>query len=504
MATSNPINETFLQCLSSNSDPSIPISKLVYSPNNSSYLAIYNSSIQNLRFLSSDTPKPQFIITPSDASHVKAAVICSRVHGLQIRVRSGGHDYEGLSYVSKIPFIIIDVSNLRAISINISDNSAWVQAGATIGEVYYRIAEKSRIHGFPAGLCLTLGVGGHFSGGGYGTLMRKYGLAADNIIDAVLVDVNGRILNRESMGEDLFWAIRGGGGASFGVILSWKIRLVPVPPTVTVFRLVRTLEEGAIDLVHRWQEIASNLHEDLFVRVILGFDKNKTMNPLFISLFLGGADKLLPLMNESFPELGLERKDCMEMSWIESMLYFGGQENKSLEVLLDRNIQDRRIYKAKSDYVKEPIPKSVLESVLMKSFYEVEQPVMILSPYGGRMSEIAESEIPFPHRKGNLYKIQYLVYWKESGTEASIQHIGWMRRLYSYMTPYVSKSPREAYLSYRDLDLGRNNIGNTSYEQASVWGLKYFKNNFERLVQVKTKVDPNNFFRDEQSIPATT
>ncbi|KAM3381768.1 hypothetical protein P3S68_007341 [Capsicum galapagoense] len=71
------------------------------------------------------------------------------------------------------------------------------------------------------------------------------------------------------------------------------------------------------------------------------------------------------------------------------------------------------------------------------------------------------------------------------------------------MTSYVSTSPREAYVNYRDLDLGMNKNGNSnfSFAQASEWGNKYFKNNFNRLVQIKTKVDPENFFRHEQSIP---
>ena len=69
------------------------------------------------------------------------------------------------------------------------------------------------------------------------------------------------------------------------------------------------------------------------------------------------------------------------------------------------------------------------------------------------------------------------------------------------MKPYVSKYHRAAYLNYRDLDLGINKKGNTSYSEARVWGGKYFNGNFKRLAQVKSKVDPNNFFRNEQSIP---
>lgn len=103
------------------------------------------------------------------------------------------------------------------IDVDIQVETATVQVGATIGELYYRIWEKSQVHAFPAGVCPTVGVGGHISGGGYGVLLWKYGLTVDNV-----VDVEGRVLDRKSMGEDLFWAIRGGRGASFGVILSYK------------------------------------------------------------------------------------------------------------------------------------------------------------------------------------------------------------------------------------------------------------------------------------------
>jgi len=68
---------------------------------------------------------------------------------------------------------------------------------------------------------------------------------------------------------------------------------------------------------------------------------------------------------------------------------------------------------------------------------------------------------------------------------------------------FQKKNPREAYVNYRDLDIRINKLaGNTSYKQASIWGRKYFKNNFDRLVRVKTAVDPANFFRHERSIPS--
>ncbi|KAF5193341.1 Berberine bridge enzyme-like [Thalictrum thalictroides] len=503
-ATPGSIHENFLLCLSLHSDPSIPI----YSPNSSSYSSILQFSVRNLRFSTPTTPKPELIITALHESHVQAAVICSRKYGLQLRIRSGGHDYEGLSYASDVPFVIVDLLNLQSISVDAKKGTAWVQAGATIGQLYHNIAVKSRTYGFPAGICPTVGVGGHFSGGGYGALLRKYGLAADNIVDARLVNVDGKILDRKSMGEDLFWAIRGGGGASFGVVLSYKINLVRVPPIVTVFTFNKNLEEGATALVERWQYVADKLPQDLFIRIVISVanstqrPEERTVQASFQALFLGGVDKLIPIMEQRFPELGLTRKNCTEMSWIQSVLYFAGFPiNGSSEVLVDRTpLNPLDYFKAKSDYVTEPISETGLEGI-WKMLLEENRPEVIFSPYGGRMNEISESAIPFPHRVGNIYKIQHLVFWQEKGLKASKEHIAWIRRLYRYLIPYVSKFPRSAYLNYRDLDLGQSKNGTASYSEAKEWGIKYFKNNFDRLVKVKSKVDPDNFFRNEQSIP---
>ncbi|XWS13317.1 hypothetical protein CRYUN_Cryun36dG0027200 [Craigia yunnanensis] len=122
------------------------------------------------------------------------------------------------------------------------------------------------------------------------------------------------------MGEYLFWAIRGGGGGSFGIVLAWKVKLVPVPATVTVFTIDKTLEQNATKLIHRWQYVAHKFPDDIFSAVSLtkvnnsSEDRKKTILATFISVFLGGIDELVPLMQERFPKLGLVREDCIEMS----------------------------------------------------------------------------------------------------------------------------------------------------------------------------------------------
>ncbi|CAL1402771.1 unnamed protein product [Linum trigynum] len=508
--TSSQPYEEFLQCLEFHDSN---ITSIVYTRANSSFSSLLESSIRNPRFDTSATPKPSLIVTPRQISHIQSTIRCSRAHRIQIRVRSGGHDYEGLSYSTISPsltFLVLDLRNLRAIQVDVPSNTAWAQAGATLGELYYAIAAESRTLAFPAGMWPTVGLGGHISGGGYGSLLRKHGIAADNVVDAQVVDLEGRILDRASMGEDLFWAIRGGGGNTFGIVVAWKLSLVSVPPTVTLFTVSRTAQHKGIELFHRWQHVVDKLPDDLIVMASLSRD-NGTILASFDSMFLGKTDSLLPLLEQRFPELGVSRSDCIEMSWIQSILYSADFPiNGSLEVLLNRSITISKTgrFKAKSDYVQTPIPEAELEKILER-FSEVEDGAISfeIMPHGGKMSRIPESSVPYPHRAGNIYKIQYYMYWYTGGEEAAERNIGWIRELYDFMEPYVSKNPRGAYMNSRDLDLGMNDAvsvgggGESAYERASIWGMKYFKNNFDRLVRVKTAVDPEDFFRNEQSIP---
>ncbi|CAN0927353.1 Tetrahydroberberine oxidase [Linum grandiflorum] len=469
----------FLHCLYNSTTLSTASDSVVTQEDNA-YFNELSSSIQNLRFTTSTTNQPVVIVQPNETSQIGAVVLCAKANNLELRIRSGGHDYEGLSYTSAAPFILVDLIQLSEVTVDPYEKSAWIQAGATVGEVYYYVGRsiENNTLAFPAGISLTIGVGGHFSGGGDGTLVRYAGLAADHVTDVVLVDVDGQTRDRESLGEDVFWAIRGGGGNTFGVVAAWKVSLVTVPETVTVASVGKQIERTGTRCLLKWQKIADKLPDELFIRVVVykvNTSNSTSLIAMFNIFYVGPRDEVMPLLEDHFPELGVTMGDLSEMTWGDY------RDSIVLENLLIRTPRKGKTYfKGKSDFVTEPIPEFGLEGIWKQMLREdIELPFLIFTPYGGKMARIPETSIPFPHRQGNIFQIHY-------------------------MTAYVSSNPRAAYINYRDIDIGEdfNPSNATLYERAKVWGPKYFKDNFYRLVTIKTIIDPTNFFKNEQSIPS--
>ncbi|CAI8603156.1 unnamed protein product [Vicia faba] len=473
------------------------------------YYKILNFSIQNLRFAEPTTPKPIVIVLPESLKQLQKSLACCRRFSLGIRVRSGGHSYEGTSSVAGdgTLFVIIDMMNLNHVKVDMETKTAWVEGGATLGETYYAISQASDEYGFSAGSCPTVGVGGHISGGGFGLLSRKYGLAADNVVDALLIDAEGRLLDRKTMGDDVFWAIRGGGGGVWGVVYAWKIQLLKVPQIVTSCSVPRTgTKRDIAKLLNKWQDVAPNLEDDFYLSCLvaaagLAEPKNVGISTTFNGFFLGSKSNATSILNQDFPELNIVDEECSEMSWIESIVLFSGlNDGASVSDLGNRYLEDKQYFKAKSDYVRSYVPLFGIETAL--GFLEKEpKGSVVLDPYGGIMNNISSDSIAFPHRKGNLFSIQYLIYWKEEDNDKSSDYIDWIRGFYSSMTPFVSHDPRAAYINYIDFDLGVMEVISVNHVvNPRVWGEKYFLDNYDRLVKAKTLIDPNNVFTNQQGI----
>ncbi|EAZ18426.1 hypothetical protein OsJ_33955 [Oryza sativa Japonica Group] len=340
-SASSPIDD-FLRCLSGK----IPAEQ-VFTQSSSGFMAELTSSVQNPRFVTNATVRPACIVAASDASHVQAAVRCGHRSGVRLRVRSGGHDYEGLSYraVRAETFAVLDLAGLRAVRVR-------------AGERY--------------------GVGG----------LRRH--------------ARGALLRRRD-GQ-------------------------PRPPTATTSPCFRAMA--------------------------------------FISL--GAAD---------VPPEGMLRRTNNLGTYV----------------------------KSKSDYVRRPMGAAAWSALFADHLASNNAGVLILEPHGGVVGAvIPDMATPYPHRAGVLYNIQYGVFWwGDDEGESSAAARRWLDALYAAMEAAVSGNPREAFVNYRDLDIGENAVvgGVTEYESARRWGERYFMGNFRRLAAVKGRVDPGDYFRNEQSIP---
>ncbi|KAJ1541961.1 hypothetical protein HK096_009757, partial [Nowakowskiella sp. JEL0078] len=298
---------------------------------NSSFLNAYEFSIVNLRF--STSSPPEAIIYPKNAHDVSLAVVCSNLAKYTIRVRSGGHSYEAVA-----------------------------GAGATLGQLYYQIALKTSTLGFPAGVCPTVGLGGHISGGGLGPLGRKYGMAADHVQEIQIVTASGLILTCSSTrNADLFWALRGGGGGNFGIVVQFTLNLVDVPPAVTVGVLAAPFAY-AIPLFKGYQSwISQNFNKDLTTKVFM--DGSIIMMEV---AFLGNRSQALTELSTSpFGSL-ITDQNLIETNWSGAVYAYAANFNLSVPVsmLMERFDSDKNSFHASSDFISKPLTDEGINTMI--------------------------------------------------------------------------------------------------------------------------------------------
>jgi FAD/FMN-containing dehydrogenase len=196
---------------------------------------------------------------------VAAAVRFARDHDLDIAVRGGGHNVAGTAICDD--GIVIDLSAMRAVSVDPVERTALVQGGALWGDVDH----ETQAHGLATtgGIVGHTGVGGLSLGGGLGWLMRKHGLVVDNLVTAEVVTAEGDIIRASADDHsDLFWALRGGGG-NFGVVSSFRFRLHPVGPTLIAGPVFWAAEDTP-DVLRFYREFIADAPDELGTVIRLG------------------------------------------------------------------------------------------------------------------------------------------------------------------------------------------------------------------------------------------
>jgi FAD/FMN-containing dehydrogenase len=209
--------------------------------------------------------RPACVARCTGVADVVAAVRFARDHDLEIAVRGGGHGVAGAAVCDE--GVVIDLSAMRAVSVDPAGRTAWVQGGALWGDVDH----ETQAHGLATtgGIIGHTGVAGLTLGGGLGFLMRKHGLAVDNLLAAEVVTADGGIV-RASADEhpDLFWALRGGGG-NFGVVTAFRFALHPVGPTVMAGPVFWAADDTT-DVLRFYRDFAADAPDDLGTVVRLG------------------------------------------------------------------------------------------------------------------------------------------------------------------------------------------------------------------------------------------
>ena len=420
--------------------------------------------------------------TPADVSATIA--FARRIH-LRAAIRSGGHSVAGRSSTDGL---VIDVTPMG--SVQVAGEVATVGAGVRLGGLYDALAE----HGLtvPAGCGPSVGIAVLTLGGGIGILGRTYGLTCDHLLQAQVVLADGRVVDCDQHhDQELFWALRGAGGGNFGVVTSLAFRTVPAPPA-TVFQLAWPLAHAAT-VIQAWQAWAPTAPDELdaTLRLTAAGDGERPPQVDLIGAVLGSEADAAKLLDQLVARAGADPAAAVRRQ----LPY------RAAKRYLDRlgSVDDQHQGAApgqpqghlftKSEFFRQPLPSDTVTALLAHlarglaggSWREV-----TFTPWGGAYNRVLPDATAFVHR-GELFLVQHLVTISpDAPTIVRGAARGWLARSWALVHPWGSGG---VYPNFPDPDL-------------EDWAQAYYGSNYDRLVRVKARYDPDQLFRFHQSLPA--
>ena len=261
---------------------------------------------------------PSGIAYCKSVDHVKLCIDFCRDNEIEFRIRSGGHQHEGMCSGNNV--LIIDLSEMHKIEYICDTDEAWIPVGKKLTNVYSELEAKNYI--IPGGGCASVNVGGLTQGGGWGASIRKLGFTCDNILEAEVVLADGRIVYPSPTNhQHLFWALKGGGGGNFGIVTRFRFKLTKLDGPMTFFSLIWNKESDAVKAITQWMAMQRDLEHDrnlsTYCRMSVGQycekkDQEGTKNTLLSTMggtYYGEEKELVELLNKYFKDV---KFDCEE------------------------------------------------------------------------------------------------------------------------------------------------------------------------------------------------
>jgi FAD/FMN-containing dehydrogenase len=411
--------------------------------------------------------RPAMIARCARADDVVAAVHFARQHDLLLSVRSGGHNVTGHAVCER--GLMIDLSPMKAIRVDPGQRLASVEAGLTWKE--FDTATQTYGLATTGGIISSTGVAGLTLGGGHGWLMRRHGLACDNLVAVELVTADGRRL-RASHAEhaDLFWGVRGGGG-NFGIVTSFEFRLHPIS-TVLGGMLLFPLTRGR-EVLDVYRQQARVAPDELTCGALITVWHDATP-VIAIALCYCGPPERGERLVAPFRKLGSPLLDA-----VRPLPY------AELQTTFDATNPPGRWY-YKTGYLDGDRMEGdrFVEALLAQCDFPSPSPLsrIFIEHLGGAMGRVAPEATAFVHRRAPYDLIVIAGGFRPEDTE---KNVAWARATSAAMGPFMSGG---AYVNYLDADAGADAV-------RAAYGPAY-----ERLITLKEKYDPQNIFRLNQNI----